>query len=82
MSIATFDVGQHLSPREYAEYKATRAETPDDLRVQFGRIQELTAALWASPSSTREGYEADDVLGTLSRLGDRPGPGDDHRHRR
>ena len=64
--IATFDTGRTFRHKEYAEYKATRAETPDDLRAQFGRIQELTETL-GIPIYAVEGYEADDLLGTLSR---------------
>lgn len=70
--IATFDKGRTFRHEQYAEYKATRAETPDDLRVQFGRIQELTRAL-GIPIFERDGYEADDLLGTLSRLGEDKG---------
>ena len=65
--IAAFDVGRTFRHEEYSEYKANRAETPDDLRVQFSRVMELLAA-FKVPISTANGYEADDVLGTLSRL--------------
>ena len=63
--IATFDVGRTFRHEEYAPYKATRAKMPDDLRAQFGRVQELLEAL-GIPVCTAEGYEADDVMGTLS----------------
>jgi DNA polymerase-1 len=63
--IATFDVGRTFRHEEYAGYKAKRAETPDDLRAQFGRVRELVEAL-GIPIYVKEGYEADDVLGTLS----------------
>jgi DNA polymerase-1 len=69
---AAFDVGPTFRHEKYAEYKATRAETPDDLRVQFGRIQALTEAL-GIPVFTREGYEADDVLGSLAEIATRQG---------
>jgi len=62
---ATFDVGRTFRHEAYADYKATRAETPDDLRVQFGRINELVQA-FDIPIYTAEGYEADDVIGTIS----------------
>jgi len=61
--LATFDSGKTFRHEEYAEYKATRAETPDDLRAQFGRIVELTETL-GIPVYTRAGYEADDLLGS------------------
>lgn len=51
---------------QYEEYKAHRASTPDDLRVQFKRIRELVSA-FGIPAYEMDGYEGDDVLGTLSR---------------
>ena len=65
--IATFDSGKTFRHEEYAEYKATRAKMPDDLTVQVSRIQELVEAM-GIPVLTLEGYEADDLLGTLSAL--------------
>ena len=63
--LATFDSGKTFRHEAYPEYKATRAETPDDLRVQCGRIVELTETL-GIPVYTRAGYEADDLLGSLA----------------
>jgi DNA polymerase-1 len=63
--VATFDAGRTFRHDAFAEYKATRAETPDDLRCQFGRIQQMTEAL-GIPIYILENYEADDLLGTLS----------------
>ncbi|HVV30592.1 MAG TPA: DNA polymerase I [Mycobacteriales bacterium] len=51
--------------QEYAEYKATRSETPADFRGQVSLIREVLDAL-AIPVVTAEGYEADDVLATLA----------------
>ncbi len=64
--VATFDAGRTFRHEEYAEYKATRAKMPDDLRVQVERICELTE-LMGVPVHQMEGYEADDLLGTLSK---------------
>jgi len=64
--VATFDAGRTFRHEEYAEYKANRAETPDDLRPQVERIKELTETL-GIPIYMMDGYEADDLLGTLSR---------------
>lgn len=50
----------------YAEYKANRAETPPDLIAQIPYIERLLAAL-RIPIVQYPGYEADDVIGTLSR---------------
>jgi DNA polymerase I len=50
--------------KEYAEYKAQRAEAPRDLVVQFEAVRELFDAFGIS-SYDCAGYEADDVIGTL-----------------
>ena len=70
--VATFDSGRTFRHEEYEGYKATRVETPDDLRAQFGRIQELTKAL-GIPVQQKERYEADDLLGTLSKQASQQG---------
>ncbi|MBI2855324.1 MAG: DNA polymerase I, partial [Chloroflexi bacterium] len=51
---------------QYAEYKAQRPEAPQDLRAQFPWIRRLMEA-FQIPIFEAEGYEADDVLGTLCR---------------
>jgi DNA polymerase-1 len=61
-----FDVGRKTFRSEiYAEYKANRAESPTDFRGQVSLIQEVLAALHV-PVLTAEGYEADDVIATLT----------------
>jgi len=50
----------------YPEYKANRAETPPDLIPQFSYIRSLVAA-FGIPALEQEGYEADDVIGTLAK---------------
>ncbi len=50
----------------FAEYKANRSETPPDLITQFPYIERLLAALHI-PMIRYPGFEADDVIGTLSR---------------
>lgn len=51
----------------YADYKAGRRATPDELRPQFDIIKEILSDMKLGVL-TAEGYEADDILGTLSRL--------------
>ena len=68
----TFDLGRTFRHDDYAEYKANRAEMPDDLRVQFGRIYELLAAM-DIPTYSAEGYEADDVLAALAQQAEAEG---------
>lgn len=49
----------------YAGYKANRAEMPEDLRQQVPYIQRALE-VYRIPVLSREGYEADDVIGTLA----------------
>jgi len=50
----------------FHEYKANRPPTPDELVNQVVRVKELVEA-FSIPIFEIEGYEADDILGTLSR---------------
>ena len=50
----------------YKEYKAGRVKAPDELYAQIPRAQDLVKAMNV-PVFTLEGYEADDVIGTLVR---------------
>src|SRR6266513_1591092 len=49
----------------YVEYKAHRPTLPENMRPQFGRIREVVEA-FDIPIYEKDGFEADDVLGTLS----------------
>jgi len=62
----SFDVGRTFRHEEYPEYKAHRAEMPQELATQLQRINQVIEA-FNIPVFTAEGYEADDVLGTLAR---------------
>ena len=63
----TFDVGrQTFRVEEYSEYKANRETMPDTLRSQLGLICEGLNA-FDIPIYTKEGFEADDVIGTISK---------------
>ena len=52
----------------YAEYKAGRSATPPELRQQFDTVRTLLDDLGIRRFSM-QGWEADDLLGTLSRIG-------------
>ncbi len=56
----------------YAEYKAGRSATPPELRQQFDTVRTLLDDLGVRRFSM-QGWEADDLLGTLSRLGEEAG---------
>ncbi len=60
-----FDVGRTFRHEMYDQYKATRRETPEEMVWQMDRIYELVDA-FQLPVFSVEGYEADDVLGTLA----------------
>ena len=63
-----FDVGrQTFRVEKYEEYKANREAMPDTLRCQIGTIVEGLNA-FDIPIYTKEGFEADDVIGTISKI--------------
>lgn len=51
--------------KRYEQYKGTRKAMPEELREQVPLIQEVLAAMRVA-IVTKEGYEADDVLGTIA----------------
>lgn len=61
----SFDVGATFRDEIFAEYKGTREKMPDELRLQIDRIKEVVQAL-NIPIMELDGYEADDVLGTIA----------------
>lgn len=70
---ATFDVKGGTFRHEMSdEYKATRVKAPDDLYAQLPRIKEILGAFQV-PIFEKEGFEADDLLGTLARQADEKG---------
>lgn len=56
----------------YDAYKGTRKEMPQELRAQVPLIKEMLAAMGVT-IVTKEGYEADDLLGTLARKSEERG---------
>ncbi|MBB4658049.1 DNA polymerase I [Parvularcula dongshanensis] len=56
----------------YPDYKANRSETPSDLLLQVPYIKEATRA-FGLPCLEQEGYEADDIMATHSRLAEERG---------
>ncbi len=69
-----FDVGKTFRDKIFPEYKATREKMPDDLRSQIERIREMVD-LFNIPRLEMDGYEADDVLGSVARLAAEQGLG-------
>ncbi|SEA31739.1 DNA polymerase I [Pseudobutyrivibrio sp. ACV-2] len=56
----------------YEAYKGTRKPMLPELKEQVPRMQEMLKAMGV-PVITMEGWEADDILGTLSRIGEEKG---------
>ncbi len=50
----------------YPEYKAHRPPMPDDMPAQIDRIEEILAAM-NIPTLRLDGFEADDIMGTLAK---------------
>lgn len=64
-----FDVGRESFRNEiYPDYKATRSETPEEFKGQVPLLKETLEALSMTVIEA-PGYEADDVLATLSKQG-------------
>ena len=58
--------------RQFEEYKAQRPPSPPELRPQFDRVKQLMAA-FGVPVFELDGWEADDVIGTLTRQAEEAG---------
>ena len=64
--IITWDVSKKTFRNEiYDEYKANRSSSPDNFKIQIKELQNLLSK-FNLPQLSLEGYEADDVLGSLS----------------
>ena len=55
--------------KKYDGYKATRKDMPDELRMQMPIIKDILRAMNIKILEI-EGYEADDILGTLAKYGE------------
>jgi DNA polymerase-1 len=62
----TFDTGKTFRDDLFPDYKGTREKMPEDLRPQMDRIRQIVDS-FNIPRLELEGYEADDVLGSLAR---------------
>jgi DNA polymerase-1 len=60
-----FDAGNSFREEEYPEYKATREKMPSDLAASLGRIRDIVEG-FNDAVVELDGYEADDVIGTLA----------------
>lgn len=68
-----FDKGGSTARVEaFEDYKANRDETPEAIRIAIPHIQEILKAMHI-PIIQREGVEADDLIGTLSKQAEKEG---------
>lgn len=68
-----FDKGGSKSRREkYSDYKANRDETPEAIKLALPFIQDILSAMHI-PIIIKEGYEADDIIGTLAKKAEKEG---------
>jgi DNA polymerase-1 len=72
-AVAAFDVGAPTwRSKEYVEYKAGRRAMPDDLRPQIEMVRDILSS-FQIPIHGIAGFEADDLIGTFSRLAEERG---------
>ncbi len=67
VAIAWDAPGPSFRHEQYPEYKATRPPMPDDLKSQIPLVREIASA-FNIPIVEREGFEADDIMGTLAEM--------------
>jgi len=68
-----FDVSRETFRKEmFADYKANRAKSPDEFRSQLPLITEVIEAMQI-PGIQVKGYEADDIIATLAKQGEKKG---------
>ncbi len=66
--VAAFDFpAPTLRHKKYKEYKAKRKPAPEELYQQIPKVKEFLKA-FGVPIFEKEGFEADDIIGTISRL--------------
>ena len=66
--VATFDLpGPTFRHQEYKEYKAKRVKAPEELYQQIPKIKQLLE-IFEIPIYEKKGFEADDLIGTISDL--------------
>ncbi|MBT8258066.1 MAG: DNA polymerase I [Bacteroidia bacterium] len=68
-----FDQGGSVARNEmYPEYKANRDETPEAIKIAVPYIKKILDAMHI-PIMVKEGFEADDVIGTLAKQAEKEG---------
>ena len=67
--LVAFDIGKTFRHEKYDDYKGGRADTPDELKMQFPVAKEILMAMGIKYYEIN-GYEADDIIGTFATMVD------------
>ena len=67
--LVAFDIGKTFRHEKYDDYKGGRADTPDELKMQFPVAKEILMAMGIKYYEIN-GYEADDIIGTFANMVD------------
>ena len=72
LAVAFDKGGSHMRSEAFPEYKSNRQETPEAIKIAVPYIQKILKAMHI-PIIEKEGFEADDLIGTLSKQAEKEG---------
>lgn len=72
LAVAFDKGGSHIRKEAFPEYKSNRQETPEAIKIAVPYIQEILKAMHI-PIIEKVGFEADDLIGTLSKQAEKAG---------
>src|SRR5210317_646854 len=72
LAVAFDKGGSQIRTEAFPDYKANRQETPEAIKIAVPYIQEILKAMHI-PIIEKEGFEADDLIGTLAKQAEKEG---------
>ncbi|WP_457617297.1 DNA polymerase I [Lutibacter sp.] len=72
LAVAFDKGGSHIRSEAFPEYKSNRKETPEAIKIAVPYIHKILEAMHI-PIIEKEGFEADDLIGTLSKQAEKEG---------
>lgn len=72
LAVAFDKGGSHIRTEAFSDYKANRLETPEAIKIAIPYIHKILEAMHI-PIIEKEGFEADDLIGTLSKQAEKEG---------
>ncbi|MDO9138410.1 MAG: DNA polymerase I [Lutibacter sp.] len=72
LAVAFDNGGSHIRSEAFPEYKKNRLETPEAIRIAVPYIHKILEAMHI-PIIEKEGFEADDLIGTLAKQAEKEG---------